>query len=109
MSAEITDLVFVRLAHVEHEQIVAAIAAALQLFWSDLRQLARSRRGRFLPADAAELLIVNQLRDGRMRAARGALGIFAQLELAEAHAERIHQQQPADERLAFAEDELDRL
>jgi len=36
-----------------------------------------------------------------------ALGILAQLEFAEAHVQRIDQQQAADEGIAFAEDELD--
>ncbi len=44
-----------------------------------------------------------------MGAADGALGIFAELELAEAHAERVDEQEAADERLADAEDELDDL
>ena len=42
-------------------------------------------------------------------AADGALGILAQLELAEAHGERVDQKQAPNERLALAEDELDDL
>ena len=42
-----------------------------------------------------------------VRAAGGAVGVLAQLERAEVHAERVDQQQAADERVADAEDELD--
>ena len=39
----------------------------------------------------------------------GQSGFFLQLELAEAHGERVDEQKAADERLALAEDELDDL
>ncbi len=42
-----------------------------------------------------------------MGAADRAIGIFAQLEFAELHAQRVDQQQAADERLARAENQLD--
>ena len=42
-----------------------------------------------------------------MRAAGRAIGILAQLEFAELHVQRIDQQQPADQRLAFAQNQLD--
>ncbi len=58
--------------------------------------------------DAAELVVVDELLD-LVRAAGGAVGVLAQLEGAEAHAERVDEQQAADERLADAEDELDDL
>src|SRR5580704_10139900 len=41
-----------------------------------------------------------------MRAAERAIGIFAQLEFAEAHGERVEEQQTADERFADADDEF---
>ena len=59
--------------------------------------------------DAAELVVVDQFFDGRVRAADGAVGILAELEVAEVHAQRVDQQEAADERLADAEDELDDL
>ena len=59
--------------------------------------------------DAAELVVVDQLGDGRMRAADRAVGILAQLQRAEVHAQRVDQQQAADQRLADAEDQLDDL
>ncbi len=51
--------------------------------------------------DAAELVVVDELLD-LVRAADGAVGIFAELDGAEAHAERVDQQQAADEGLADA-------
>ena len=59
--------------------------------------------------DAAELVVVDELGDRRVGAADGAVGIFAQLQGAEAHAESIDQQQAADQRLADAENQLDGL
>ena len=58
---------------------------------------------------AAELLVVDQRRDGRVRAAHRAVRILAQLQLAELHPQRVEQQEPADQRLADAEDQLERL
>ena len=48
-------------------------------------------------ANAAELLVVDELGDGGIFTADRALGILAQLEFAEAHVERVDQQQAADE------------
>jgi hypothetical protein len=42
-----------------------------------------------------------------MRPADRAIGILAQLEFAELHAQRVDQQQASDQRLAFAENQLD--
>ena len=42
-----------------------------------------------------------------MRSAGRAIGILAQLEFAELHVQRIDQQQPADQRLALAQNQLD--
>src|SRR5207302_4445025 len=68
--------------------------------------LLRSRR---LGADAAELFVVNELRYGRMRAAHRAIRILAQLQLAEAHLERVVDQKASDQRLTDAGDQLDRF
>jgi hypothetical protein len=38
-----------------------------------------------------------QVRDGRVLAAEGALGVAAELDLAEAHAERVVGEEPADQ------------
>ena len=59
--------------------------------------------------DAAELFVVNQLGDRRMRAAHRAVRILPQLQLAEAHPQRVVDQEAADQRLADAGDQLDRL
>ena len=55
------------------------------------------------------MLVVDEFLDRGVIAADRALGILAQLQFAEAHAERIDQQQAADERVAFAQNELDDL
>ena len=65
------------------------------------------RHGRWLLLrHAAELLVVDQLGDGRMVAAHRAFRIAAQLQLAEAHGQRVVQHQAADQRLADAQDQL---
>ena len=120
--AEIYDLVLVRLADVEDEYVFLCVELALQLLNGDLWDsvdygkvadslVSRDFEGANLAwrGDAAELVVVDQLGHGRVGAADGALGIFAQLQGAEAHAERVDQQQTADERLADAEDQLDGL
>src|SRR2546422_9546248 len=60
-------------------------------------------------ADAAERLVVDQLGDRRVAAAHRAIWVFLELQLAELELERVEQQQPADQRLAGTDDQLDRL
>ena len=57
--------------------------------------------------EAAELLVVDQLRDRRVRAAHRAVGILAQLQLAEPHPQRVVDQEAANQRLANSGDQLD--
>src|SRR5712691_5195763 len=98
MSADVADLIFVGLAHIEDEEIFFRIQTALQLFDLNFRNSCCHRF--FLPANAAELVVVYQLGHGGMRAAHRAIWIFAQLEFAELHAKSIDQQQTSNERLA---------
>src|SRR3954469_23903344 len=107
MTMQVADLIFVRLANVEHKDVVAGINAPLQFLRLDLPDVP-SHRSR-LTAHAAELLIIDQLGNGGIHAAYGALGIFAQFEFAETHAQRVNQQKTSDERIASAEDHLDCL
>ena len=60
----------------------------------------------WLIRDTAEFLIIDELGDGRMIAAHRALGIAPQLQFAEPHRQRIIEHQPADQRLADAQDQL---
>ena len=53
-----------------------------------------------------KLLVIDQLGDGRVLAAQGALRIGAQAEFAEFHFQGVEEQQPANERTAFAEGEF---
>src|SRR5208283_3304305 len=99
-----------RIAHIENEQGLAAVQPAFQLLHRGLPGVRGYRRScRFLATDAAELLIIDQLGDGRLVAADRASRIAADLELTEAHLQRIIKHQPADQRLALAEDQLDRF
>src|ERR1700733_14032199 len=109
MTANLRNLVFEGLANVKDEQVVALVNALFEFLHAHLGNTVLYRRHFCLRDDAAELLIVDQLCHGGVRAADGAVGILAQLELAEAHVERIDQEQAPDERLAFAEDQLDDL
>src|SRR5258708_663591 len=108
MPLEIADLVFVRLAHIENEEIISAIEAGLQFARRNFRDLHRWP-GSFFAAHAAEFVVVDQLGDRRMRAAHRAVWIFAQLEFAELHAESVKQEQSSDEIVAAAENHLDRF
>src|SRR5262249_19713362 len=64
------------------------------------------RNWRFLTANAAELLVVDELRDRRLVAAHRALRIPANLELAETHPQGIIEHQPTNQWLAVAEDQF---
>ena len=59
------DLKLLGVAHVEDEQVLAAVEPLLQFLDGDV-SVRGGRRRRFLAADAAELLVVDQLRDGRV-------------------------------------------
>src|ERR1700739_4467016 len=98
MSADVADLVFVRLTHIEDEKIFLRIQTALQFF--DLNFGNSCFHRFFLPANTAELVVVYQLGHGRMRAADRAIRVLAQLKLAELHAESVNQQKPSDKRIA---------
>src|SRR5258708_40366130 len=96
--AEICDLVFVRLADVEHEDVLLRIQLALQLFNRDLRDPVDDGMiaDRFVSGDlqwadrawrgyAAELVVVQQFRHCWVGAADGALRMYSQLQRAGAH------------------------
>src|SRR6266542_5854732 len=61
-----------------------------------------------LPCARAELDVVDVLRDRRMLAADRAVRIATELDLVELGRQRVEEQQPADERLADPERELER-
>src|SRR5580704_2100983 len=106
---DVADLILMRLTHVEHEKILARIQTPLELFdlyfgnacfhWFLLAL--------FFTANSTKLVVVYQFCDGAMRPAGRTVGILAQLELAELHAKRIDEQQPPDEWVTLAKDQLD--
>src|SRR6266513_1822995 len=108
MSLEITELVLVRLAHIENEQIISTIEPGFELARSDLRHL-HGRAGSFFAAYSAEFVVIDQLGNRRMRSAHRAVRILAQLELAEFHPESVKKQQASHEIFPAAEDQLDRF
>lgn len=59
--------------------------------------------------DAAEGLVVDELGDGRVLAADRAVGVLADLDLAVLHLQGVVDHQAADERVADAGEDLDRL
>src|SRR5262245_48154172 len=67
------------------------------------------RGGRLLASNAAELLVIDERLDGRVVAAHRAARVAANLEFLELHLESVIEHEPADERRAFAQDNLDRL
>src|SRR5918992_1278860 len=83
--ADVRNLVLVRLAHVEYGDLVVVLHATLELPYRDLRYPIGLRLGALL-RDAAELLVVDELGDGRVFAADRAVRVLAELPLAEAHA-----------------------
>jgi hypothetical protein len=102
------DLILVRLAHVENRQPVAAVEAFLELDGTDVSGVVH-RCWLRCGINPAKLVVVDELGDGRVRTAYRAVGILPELQLAELHSERVEDEESADERLAGADDELDRL
>src|SRR5436190_19854975 len=100
ISVQITDLVFVRLAYIEDEKIFLRIELLFQLLHRYCRHIRRD--GCFLPADSAELVVVDELFHRRILSTGRAVRALAQLQFPELHAERIYQQKPADEWIALA-------
>jgi hypothetical protein len=118
--SEVDDLVFMRLADVEDEDVFFGVEFCLQGLDGDLWD-AVDFGGRTYGlvasdfewaglgglGDSAELVVVDEGGDCGVFAADGAVLVLAELEGAEAHGEGVDQEEPADERLADAEDQLD--
>ena len=96
---EICNEIFVRFAHIQHEDIFLRVKLVFELFNCDLRNTVDDGvvadcfvAGYFQWADlagrrdAAELVVVDQFCNGGVGSADWALWILAQLECAEAHA-----------------------
>src|SRR5439155_1343890 len=69
----------------------------------------REASGLFRRREPAELLVVDELPDRGVLAAHRTCRILAELELAELHGQRVEHEQAADQRVADAEQQLDRL
>src|SRR4029077_7748676 len=89
--------------YVEDQQIGAALPLVPELLRGDLHPVVRR-----LGADAAERLVVDQLRHGRMRAADRAIRILLQLELPKLQLQGVEQDQASEGGLTRSQDELDR-
>src|SRR5439155_13439453 len=74
---------------------VTAIGFSNSSFWSG--------------GDTAELLVIDQLRDGRLLPTHGATGVPAELHRLEVHVESLVQEQSPLERVALSSDDLDRF
>src|SRR5258705_1339425 len=106
MPFDIADLIFVRFAHIENVEIIAAVETRFQFARQHSRNLQIGCRS-FFAAHAAEFVVVNQLMDGAIFSAHRAIGILAQLQLAELHAERIEKQQAAGKAIPSAKNQFD--
>ncbi len=106
VAVEVGKLELPRLADIENKGIFARVSAAFELMDGDLVDAVllgqgfsfhlRFRGGLLRARDAAELVVVDQLGHRRVGAAGGAVGIFAQLELAKPGTQGVHQQQAAN-------------
>src|SRR5690348_329615 len=99
------DIQLMRLAHVDQVDVVAATQPLGELRRRDLGNLIRVRHGH-LRSHSAELIVVDELSD-LVRPARRAIRVLAKPNGSKAHAQRVDQQQPANEWLAHTENELD--
>src|SRR5205823_3841408 len=83
ISINVADLVLVRLADIEHENVFTGIEPTLQFLYLNF---GNPRFHRFLlTTDSAKFIVVDQFGHGWMGSASRAIRILAQLELAELH------------------------
>src|SRR5262249_23755802 len=85
------DLPLVRFADVDDPKLLASVETLLELDGADFKRIARVHRGclRCGRTKAAELLVVDELLDGRMGAAHRAVWILPEFQLTEVHAQRV--------------------
>src|SRR5262245_53761526 len=95
------------LAHVDEHEIGSAVAQGLQLFDRDLGN-AGSRSGG-LRQNAAEGFVVDEPGYRRVRTTNDAVRILLELQLPKPYSQSVDQEKPADERIAAAKNQLDRL
>ena len=86
----LADLVFVRLADVHQDEGLPLVHHLLDLERRNLRH--GDGHNVVFAAHAAELVVVNQLRDRRMRAANRAVRVLAKFELAKLQVKRVEEQ-----------------
>src|SRR4029077_12728712 len=103
-AVEIAYLVFMRFAHVKDDQVLFGVKTLLQFFHADFRNSGAHRL--FLSSHSTEFFVIDEFSHSGVSSANHAIRILAQLEFAELHAQRIHQQQPPDQRLAAAKNQL---
>src|ERR1700733_6697340 len=98
MAVDITDLILVRLAHVEDKKIIARVQTALKFFYLHFRNASFHcfLLALFFTADSEKLVVVYLFFDGAMRSAGRAIGILTQLELAKLHTQRVDEQQSSN-------------
>ena len=99
---EICDLLGI--PDVEDHQVIARAHPLVQGLRGDLPFASQVLLLDLFAADSAEQLVVDELRDCRMRAADGAVGVLAQLQLAEVHLHCVQDEEPSRQRCAFAQD-----
>ena len=104
MPTDIANVVFVRLTNVENVNVVTAIEPLLEFF--NLNFVCSHFGWGLLTANSAELLVIDQLSDCRIFAARRAIRIFAQLEFAKLHAQGVYEQQAPDQRIPGTKNQL---
>src|SRR5579883_543532 len=108
MAIQVTNLELVRLTDIENKKIIATIEPGFQFARGDLGNTC-SHGNVLLSADSAEFFVIHQFVNRRMVTANRAIGISAQAQFTEAHAQRVEQQQAAGKRFAGAKNQLDRL
>src|SRR5580692_4961193 len=106
---DVADLILMRLAHVEHEKVFAGIETPFEFLYLYFGNACFHwfLLALFFTANSTKLVVVYQFCDGAMRPAGRTVGILAQLELAELHAKRIDEQQPTNEWVTLAKNQLD--
>ena len=105
MSPHVDDLVLVRFADIQDENIIMPVKPGLEFLDGHLMGGRLADSG----INAAELLVVDELPDGWMVAADGTVRILLELQLTELELQCVKEDQPADQRITAVDDQLDGL
>ncbi len=101
---ELRNLQLFRFSDIKEKQRLICVKFRFQVLGRDENFVAFWN---FSSSQPTKLLVVNQLSDGRVIAADGAVGVSADFDSPELHPQSVNQHHLADERFSYADNQLD--